>query len=149
MELIRKNKDLWDPLDLITDLQSDLNRAFNRSLSRGGNWGSSFEPSVEIREDENHFVVHADVPGLEKKDIQVMVEGRSLILKGERKQEKESKTKGYHYSERFYGSFMRALELPTEIDAAKIKAAYQNGVLEVTLPKSENAKPKQIDIEVK
>lgn len=149
MELIKRNQNLWDPFEIITDLQSDLNRVFNRSLTHSGNWISSFAPSVEIHEGDDHLTVHVDIPGLDKKDIRVAVEGKTLILKGNRKQAEEYKSKGYYYSERAYGSFMRTLELPTEIDTAKVKASYQSGVLEITLPKSENAKPKQIDVEVK
>jgi HSP20 family protein len=95
--------------------------------------------------------LRADLPGLKKEEFSISVEGSQLTLKGERKQEKESGNpeKGYYYSERTYGTFLRSFEFPTEIQAEKVKAAYKDGVLEVTLPKSENAKPKQINVEVK
>jgi HSP20 family protein len=93
-------------------------------------------------------MVKADIPGLDKEDIDISVHGDTLTIKGEKKEEKESKDKGLVKTERFYGSFNRSLTLPSEVDAAKVKASYNNGVLELTLPKKEESKPKQIKIDV-
>lgn len=149
MELVRRNNNSWDPFDLLSDLQTDLNRVFNRSLTKSNAWERGFSPSIELQDENDHFLVSADVPGLKKEDLNISVEGNLLTLQGERKIQQEKKEKGYQYSEKFYGKFTRVVELPTEIQADKVKAAYKDGVLEITLPKSENAKPKKIDVEVK
>ncbi len=148
--LIRQNTHWLDPFDLVTDLQGDINRLFSTSLRRGqsGNAGD-FLPHLEIREDENSFILHLDAPGLERKDLDISVTGNMITIKGERKAEERKKEKGYFYSERRYGSFQRSLELPTEVDAEKIEANYKDGVLEVVVPKSERSKPKQIKVDVK
>jgi len=149
MNLIRHNAESFNPFELVSDLQGEMNRIFNRSLTRRDGYGDVFAPSIEVREEADKFTLHADLPGLKKEDFNISVQGNQLILKGERKSEKESKEKGYFYSERYYGAFSRAFEFPTEIETDKVKAAYKDGVLELTLPKAESAKPKQIQIEVK
>lgn len=149
MELVRQNKNVWDPFDVLTDLQTDLNRAFHRSLNRQDTWLKNFEPQVEVRDEGDHFVVHADLPGLKKEDFSIKVQGTLLTLSGERKNEKEVKEKKSYYSERSYGSFVRTLEFPVDVQAEKVKAAYKEGVLEITLPKAESAKAREIAVEVK
>lgn len=149
MELIRKNREVWDPFDLISDLQTDLNRVFDRNLTQNRSWAKSFHPDIEVSDEGDHFKLTADLPGLQKEDFNLAVEGNRITLTGERKSEKEKKEKHYHYSERIYGSFTRTLEFPAEVAADRVKATYKNGVLEVLLPKSENAKPKSIQVEVK
>lgn len=150
MNLIRKNRDEgWEPFDIVSDIQNEMNRVFNRSLTHKDGWARTFEPTVEVHEEPDHYELRADLPGMKKEDFSISAQANTLTLKGERKQEKESKEKGYFYSERFYGSFSRTLEFPTEIQAEKVKASYKDGVLELTLPKSENAKPKLINVEVK
>jgi HSP20 family protein len=152
MNLIKRTIDPWDPFDTLTELQNEMNRAFNRSLTRKDHWaGTTFEPHIEVREKEDHYLLHADLPGLRKEDFNISVQGNQLIVRGERKEQKETggKEKGYFYSERIYGSFLRTLEFPTEIQADKITATYKDGVLEAVLPKAESAKPKQINVEVK
>jgi len=146
MNLVRQNT--WEPFDLLSDLQTDLNRVFNRSLNRS-DLGRSFNPVVDVREEANHYTVRADLPGLKKEDFSIAVENNRLTLTGERKEEKEIKDKGYHYTERAYGSFSRTLDFAVDLQADQVKAVYQNGVLEITLPKSEKAKPKQVQVEVK
>jgi len=146
-----KQTNRWiDPLDLVTGLQDDMNRLFSSSLSRGsqGSFGE-FLPSLELKEDENQFLLHLDIPGMDRKDLDISVTGSTLTIKGERKEEENKKGKGYFYSERRYGSFQRSIELPAEVDADKVMAGYKDGVLELTLPKSEKAKPKQIRVDVK
>jgi len=147
--LVRKNSNLWDPFDMFTDLQDEMNRAFGRTLSRRDGWTQTFSPTLDVQEEADKFVIHADLPGMKKEDLNISALGNQLTLKGERKHDKENKEKDYHYSERSYGAFCRAIQLPTEVDTGKIQATYKDGVLELTLPKSENAKPKQISIEVK
>lgn len=147
MELL-KRKEVWDPFDLLNNLQTDINKAFTRSLVRENPWVRSFTPAIEIKEESDKFLVHADMPGLKKEDLTISVEGNLLTIQGERKTESDNKSQGYHYSERSYGSFSRSVELPTEVVADKVKASYKNGVLEIMLPKSENVQKKQIDVKV-
>jgi len=151
MNPLMKQTNRWiDPLDFVTDLQDDINRLFSSSLRRcSGSTFGEYLPSLEVKEDENQFLVHLDVPGMERKDLDISVTGNVLTIKGERKEEESKKGKGYFYSERRYGSFQRSVELRVEVDSDKVAASYKDGVLELTLPKSEKAKPKQIKVDVK
>lgn len=148
MSLIRK-RDLWDPFELMTDLQHDLNRVFGRSLLKGNGWSKTFEPEVDVIEEKDSFLVKADIPGIKKEELDIKVEGKFLTIKGERKEEKETKEKNYYASERFYGAFTRVIELPTDVKADQVKAMYKDGVVEITLPKTESAKAKQVTVEIK
>jgi HSP20 family protein len=105
-------------------------------------------PPVDISENENELVVKADVPDVRFEDIQVNLENDTLTLKGVRKFEKASDKGGYHRIERSYGSFERSFAVPNTVDAEHVKADYKNGVLTVTLPKKETAKPRKINVEV-
>jgi HSP20 family protein len=105
-------------------------------------------PNVDIKETENEIVLHADVPGIDEKDIDIKLEDGTLTLKGERKFEQEKKGEGYHRIERGYGSFVRCFSVPDSVDSEHVKAAYKSGVLTVTLPKKEVAKPRSIKVAV-
>ncbi len=105
-------------------------------------------PRFDLAETETAIEVRAELPGLEKKDIDISLEGESLIIKGEKHEEKEEKGKRFHRIERTYGSFCRTVRLPAEVQPDKIEAAYENGVLTVTLPKTEEAKKGVTHIEV-
>ena len=104
-------------------------------------------PSVDIYETENELVLKADLPDVDSKDIDVRVENHTLTLAGQRKFEKQDNGKGYHRIERSYGNFVRSFAVPNSFDTENINAAFKNGVLTVTLPKREAAKPRQIKIE--
>jgi HSP20 family protein len=108
----------------------------------------SWAPAVDILETENELVLKADVPGVEQKDIDIQLENGTLTLKGERKFEREEKNKGFHRMERSHGSFVRYFTVPDTVDAEHVRAEYANGVLSVTLPKKEIAKPKAIKVQV-
>ncbi len=108
-----------------------------------------WSPAVDIVETEDELIVKADLPDVRLEDIDVRVENGTLSLKGERKFEKELADKGYHRIERSYGSFMRSFSVPSSVDTEKVSADYKNGVLTVTLPKKEAAKPKQVKVAVK
>lgn len=151
MNLVRRTKETWDPFDFVRDLQGELSRAFNTSVLRtnGDLWHRAFDPEIDVREEADRFLVQADLPGVKKEELDISVSGNLLTLKGERKHEKEIKEKDRYYSERVFGAFSRTLELPSEIDAGKVQAAYKDGVLEISLPKSEHAKPKQIKVDIK
>ena len=106
-------------------------------------------PAVDVTEDEKAFTVTAELPGIDEKDIEVSVSNGMLTLRGEKKKEREEKTKNYYLSERSYGEFQRSFSLPDGVDEDKIAAAFAKGVLTVTLPKSADAQKKQKKIEVK
>ena len=148
--LIKQTNRWLDPFDLVTDLETDVGRLFASPWHREIEGGpGSYYPSLDMREDEHHYFLHLDIPGLERKDLTIEVRGNILTIKGERKEEEHRKGKGYFYSERWYGNFERSIELPMGVDAGKVVAHYKEGVLELTLPKSEKIRPKQIKVEVK
>jgi HSP20 family protein len=106
-------------------------------------------PDLEMFDKNDEIVVKAEVPGLDKPEIQVSVDGNLLTIEGEKKKEKETKDEDYYFSERAYGAFSRSLRLPVDVKADKVTANLNNGVLEVHLPKAEEAKEKQTNIPVK
>ena len=105
-------------------------------------------PAVDLYEEKDDIVVKAELPGMEKDNIEVNLSGNRLTIKGEKKQEEEVKKEGYYRSERSYGSFVRTLELPREVQTDKVKAAFKNGILEIRLPKTEEAKKKETKVKV-
>jgi HSP20 family protein len=105
-------------------------------------------PSVDVYEEKDDIVVKAELPGMDKNDIEVNVSDSHLVLKGEKKKEEKIEEKDYYRCERSYGAFVRAVDLPTDVQTEKIKASFKNGILEVRLPKTEQAKSKQIKIHV-
>ena len=115
-------------------------------------WRSSFSfstPAIDMSEDEKAYKISAELPGMDSKDIDVSMAGDMLVLKGEKRQEKEEKDRNYHFSERAYGSFQRSFELPASVDRDKISADFSKGVLTITLPKTANAQQPTKKIEVK
>jgi HSP20 family protein len=107
---------------------------------------TTWSPSVDIYETETEIVVKAELPGIERKDISLNLEKNVLTLKGERRFEKETKEENYHRIERNYGGFSRSFSIPATVDEEKIRAEYRDGVLKIALPKKEQVKPKQIQI---
>lgn len=122
--------------------QDSLSRLFSEPASR------PWSPAVDIYETENELVLKADLPEVDPKNVGIQLENGTLTLKGERKFEDQKNGKGFHRIERSYGSFVRAFSLPDTVDGDKVKADYKNGVLTVTLPKKEVAKPKTINVEI-
>lgn len=122
--------------------------AFTRFLSEPTS-NRPWSPAVDIYETENELVLKADLPEVSQKDIDVRVENQTLTIAGERKFEKEAGNKGFHRIERAYGNFVRSFAVPNTFDTDKISAEFHNGVLSVSLPKKETAKPRQVKIEVK
>src|SRR5262245_2265968 len=120
--------------------------AFTRLLSEPQN-NRPWAPAVDVYETENDLVLKADLPDVELKDIDVRVENQTLTLAGQRRFEKKNSGGGYHRIERSYGNFTRSFSVPNTFDTDHVNAAYKNGVLTVTLPKKEAAKPRQIKIE--
>ncbi len=131
MNLIRYNSADYVP----ATFSSLFDRFFNDSLTRSG--GSQFQPRVDIVENEKAYEIHVAVPGMNKEDIQLEIKDNFLTVSGERKFETEKKEANWHSIETQFGSFSRSFSLPENIDGAKINAKYNNGILEVTLPKDE------------
>ena len=142
----------WEPFRDLVATQDRFNRLFNEALTPlfegGGNGSQTWVPAVDIKENDQNIVIQAELAGIDPKDVEARVEDGTLYLKGERKFENETKEENYHRVERSYGSFMRAIALPNSVDADKAAADYKNGVLTLTLPKREEAKPKTIRIAV-
>jgi HSP20 family protein len=134
-----------------------MNRLFDesyRGTNRGANdadeWalGGSWAPAVDIYEQDGNIVMKAELPGVDPKSVDIRLENNTLTLQGERKLDKEVKQDSYHRVERSYGAFSRSFTLPSVVDQGSIKAEYKDGVLKLTLPKREEAKPRQIQINV-
>jgi HSP20 family protein len=145
----------WEPVRDLVGLQERMNRLFDesfRGVARGNEdeWalGGSWAPAVDIYEKDGNLVLKAELPGIDPKGVEIRVENNVLTLRGERKLEEEVEKEGFHRVERTYGSFSRSFTLPNMIDTEKIKAEAKDGVLKLTLPKREEAKPKQIQIQV-
>lgn len=135
------------PVSAFRDLEEHLERIWNgmrTDASTAGTWA----PLVDVHETAENFVLEADLPGMNKEDIDVTLDNGTVTVKGSRKQEVEENGKGFHRVERRYGRCERAFRLPKEVDAEKIKAEFEKGVLRVTLPKREEAKPKQIQVQI-
>jgi HSP20 family protein len=122
--------------------------AFSRMLTEPQT-NRPWAPAVDIYETENELVLKADLPDVDLKDIDVRVENQTLTIAGERKFEQQESGKGYHRIERNYGTFVRSFSVPNTFDTEHIAADFKNGVLSVTLPKKEAAKPRQVKVEVK
>src|SRR5208337_277679 len=142
----------WGSLRDLLTTQRELDRLFREAFSpvSGETEVStrSWAPPVDIYETEEAIVLKAELPGIDPKDVEVRVEDNTLYLKGERKYEKEVKEQNYHRVERSYGSFARSFSLPNSIDAEKVKAEFKDGLLTLTMPKREEAKPKTIKTDV-
>ena len=147
----------WRPFRDLVSIQDEVNRLYNDFFGRvpsrfEGDWNASeWSPIVDISETKDDIVIKAEVPGLKKEDIKISLQDNILSLKGEKKQEKEEKEEkdtNYYRMERCYGSFTRSFNLPTTVQADKIKASYKDGILNITLPKAEEVKPKSIPIEI-
>lgn len=159
MTLIRWNpvRDVtgWHPVtDFASEfvsMQREIDRMFDRF--RGGiteeTPASGLHPAVDIVENENDFVVNVELPGVSKQDVKITVQDDVLMIKGEKKFEKEKKGDAYHRVERSYGVFHRSFTLPATVKSERIEASHENGILRIVLPKAEEAKPKEIDVKVK
>jgi HSP20 family protein len=156
MERWRQGRGLvpWSPFRDMEEMGRRFEDVFGRSLlpsvlrhlpleERG--WA----PAIEVFEKEDKYVVKAELPGMKEEDIDVSVVGDILTIKGERKAESEVKEEDYYCCERSYGSFFRSMALPSNVDAKKVEASYEDGVLEVSLPKVAEVKPKKISVSAK
>ena len=156
MSLIRwtPSRDLSAWSSDIFNMQREINRLFDTFVRGGTQADESFgltywTPAVDIAERDNEYVVKVDLPGVEKDDVKITLVSGVLTIRGEKKQENESKTGSFHRIERSYGSFQRSFTLPSSVRNDGIDAVYKDGILTITLPKAEEAKPKQIEVRVK
>jgi HSP20 family protein len=142
----------WDPYRELNTLQDRMNRLFRDSVAAETQdqslATSAFAPAVDVYEDEHNITLKLEVPGVDEKDINVNVENNTLTVHGERKFEKEEKEENFRRVERQYGSFTRSFTVPTTVDAEKVSANYDKGILKITLAKKAEAKPKQIKVNV-
>jgi HSP20 family protein len=138
----------WDPYREFRSLTNRLNRVFGTTPTRREEEESlgTWMPPVDIAEDKDKIILTAELPGFKENDIEIQMEGNVLTLRGERKFEEEKQGRNYHRVERSYGQFVRSFTLPNNVDRDKIKANFHEGILEVELPKREDAKPRQIKV---
>ncbi len=131
----------WPTFGRLASLQDELDQLFESPLQ-------AWAPALDVHEDKDGFTIRAELPGMKREDIEVSLHNGALVISGERQSEKISDGTEVHRQERYYGKFSRALTLPTAVAGDKVKAAYKDGILTVTLPKAEEAKPKQISVTV-
>ena len=129
----------WPTLGRLANLQDELDRLFESPMQ-------AWAPALDVHEDKEGFTIRAELPGMKREDIEVSIQDGALVIAGERLQEKVNEGTEVHRQERYYGKFSRVLTLPTAVSNDKVKAAYKDGILTVTLPKAEEAKPKQIAV---
>lgn len=153
MSLVR-----WNPARELLNMEREFNKLFNLFGKRFGSWESDAKdeyenavwmPLTDIKEDKDNYVVMLDLPGVSKEDVKVSYADGQLSISGERKQEKETKDSKYHRVERAYGKYYRSFTLPKLVKEDKIEAEFKDGQLTVTVPKAEEAKPKELEIKIK
>jgi HSP20 family protein len=143
----------WEPVRELTSLQSEMNRLFNTFFDAptgAGEQGATrrWIPAMDLVEGADHFVLRADLPGLDEKDVSIEVDGDVLTVAGERNADHEERGEGFHRIERSYGAFRRSLTLPEGVDPETVSATFDKGVLEVRIPKPEERKPRRVAIRV-
>jgi HSP20 family protein len=137
-------------LDQLTNLRDEINRLFESPFSDGNGNSDAFNswaPALDLYEDKDNLVLRAEVPGLKKEDIDISLHENTVTISGERRNEKKYDGSETSREERVFGRFTRTLQLPKLVDGSKVKASYKDGILTVTLPKAEEAKPRQIEIQ--
>ncbi|MFC1708686.1 Hsp20/alpha crystallin family protein [Candidatus Omnitrophota bacterium] len=154
MSLIEWRKDNSnDPLFGLLAVQNDLDRLFGLSFfdnvdKRVGMFKNAFSPDLDVYEDKDNLIIKADLPGIRQEKVNVEVVDDILTIRGEKNQEVERKDKSCYRFERAYGSFSRSITLPKYVDASKAKASFKDGVLDLTIPKTEDAKNRKIKIDI-
>jgi HSP20 family protein len=153
MNLIRWQRPLstWQNLEQLSGLRDEIERLFESpltELARASQLFSGWTPALDVHEEKDDIVVRVELPGMKKEDIELSLHDGSLSISGERKSEKKFEDTEVYRAERFVGRFQRTVALPAPVAADRVKAQYKDGVLTVTLPKTEEAKPKQIDVQV-
>jgi HSP20 family protein len=141
----------WPSFGRLSDLRDEIDRLFESpltELTRTSHLLSGWTPALDVHEDKNNFTVIAELAGMKKEDIEVSLHEGTLSISGERKSETKHDDAEVYRAERFFGRFQRTVALPATVAADQVQAAYKDGVLTITLPKTEEAKPKHIDVGV-
>jgi HSP20 family protein len=140
-----------DPFRELYDLQRNINQLFDSRVGQGSDEGvalNAWAPAVDIYEDENSFMIKAELPEVKREDVKVNLHENTLSITGERRIENEERREGYHRVERSYGQFYRSFTLPPNVNTEEIGAEFKDGMLRLTIPKKEEAKPKQIEVKI-
>jgi HSP20 family protein len=142
----------WRPRNDFLSVRGEMNRLFDNFFTgwpepKEGLLEGKWTPSIDVAETDDKITVTAELPGINQEEVDIAIADDVLTLKGEKKEEKEVKEENYHRIERSYGSFQRSVRLPAGVKTDEIKAAYKDGILTITIPKAEEAKPKQIKID--
>jgi HSP20 family protein len=144
--------DRWEPFRNLGDIQSEVNRLFEGFTGRPAGVSTpgrpSWVPSLDMHETKDDLVIRMELPGVREKDVTVSITGDLLTVKGERRWDDENRDQKYLHVERAYGQFERLIQLPMAVQTDKVKAAYRDGVLEITLPKAEELKPREIKVDI-
>ncbi|HTO10322.1 MAG TPA: Hsp20/alpha crystallin family protein [Candidatus Binatia bacterium] len=143
--------DRWEPFRNVSDIQGEVNRLFDTFLGRpvgSAPVTRAWLPAVDMHETNDDLVLTVEVPGVREKDVTVSITGDLLSIKGERRWDDQTTDQQYLHTERVYGQFERLVQLPMAVQAEKVKATYRDGVLQITLPKAEELKPRQIKIDI-
>ena len=137
----------WSAYDQLTNIRDEINRLFESPYENSSSdVFNTWAPALDLYEDSDNLVVRAELPGMKKEDIELSLHDNVITVSGERKNEKQYEGGHTSREERFFGRFTRSITLPKQVDSGKLKASYKDGVLKVTLPKAEEAKPRQIQI---
>ncbi len=139
----------WSPLDRLASFRDEINRLFDTGApARENSFFSGWNPTLDVYDEKDRFFVSVELPGMKKEEINLSYQDGVLTVSGERKREREGKEGETFRSERYFGKFQRTVSLPAAVDASKINATYKDGVLQIDVPKAEEAKPKQIQVNV-
>lgn len=141
MSLVR-----YEPYNLFDQFNSEISRLLSNTRTGNAAAATDWAPAVDIREDENRYLLVADLPGVDRKDVDITVEDNTLTFKGERTTEKEESNAGYRRRERVHGEFLRQFTLPDSADTENIQATVNDGVLEIAIPKQQKLQPKKITV---
>jgi len=149
-----KGMTVWQPFNEMEEMGRQFEDVFGRPFLPGlwrrvSSEEAAWTPAIDVIEKEDKFLVKVELPGVKEEDVDVSVSGDMLTISGEKKTESEVKKKGYYFSESSYGSFSRSVTMPSTVDAGKIAANYDKGVLEITLPKIAEVKPKKVVVSIK
>ena len=140
----------YDPFRELRSLQDEVNRLFGSTMSRGGSdedtFGGGWSPRVDIYENKDNLVIEAELPGMKPENVDISIENNVLTIQGKREFEKKDEGDNFHRVERHYGSFTRSFTLPPTVNSEDASANFENGVLNLTLAKREEAKPRRIEI---
>lgn len=139
----------WDPLEELTTLRNRMDRLWARVNTEDASELANWSATSDVIESKDEIVIKAELPGIDEKNVDIEIESGVLTIKGERNAEKETEEKGFRRVERSYGSFLRSFALPPSVEPEKVSATFTNGLLEVHLPKKEDAKPRSIKVDVK